>query len=646
MKNVRFSIRNKIIYGFLTLIIIFSGYAVYTVITVKQGNDIIQKSLNVVNPTVDAITEFMSLVNQSKMLITNWVYLQANEADKQALEALHKTGYPEARERLNRLEFYLSANEELPPVDTIFIQFEQILDTERMIMSSLQKFEDYEDPIKKFTSEEAIESQIIPKTSQLMATLQHFVDVINVQKSETDKEMLKNNVQLETMTYVLGLLLLIIGVVMAVYLSGSITKPIKYIRGVIDKVGKGEMVPVDRSKVTNDEIGDMAESVAKMASGFSAISEFAENIGNGKYDSDFKPLSDKDMLGNALIEMRDNLKKVAVEDKRRNWATSGLATFGEILRNYSDDFSKLTDEIISKLVKYMEANQGALLIASNTATDGDEEPYMEMAACYAWDKKKFVEKKVYKGDGLAGQAWIEGDTIYLTEVPDSYITITSGLGAANPRSIVIVPLKVNEDIHGVIELASFREYDAFEIEFIEKVSESIAATISSVKVNERTQRLLEESTVMTEQMRAQEEEMRQNMEELQATQEKIQRDQTDHEAREKIYLYNTAVLEMDRRFIIGKINDFSKKVLGYESSELEGRSLKDLLQKPGDLNIIQEQASEKTSWEGVLRVRHRNGKWVDLLVSVGQVPDSLHNDLMYVVYCRNISKLAVKANSN
>src|SRR5690606_29769436 len=125
-----------------------------------------------------------------------------------------------------------------------------------------------------------------------------------------------------------------------------------------------------------------------LVNGLKATTLFAENIGKGNYASDFNPLSSQDVLGNALIDMRNNLAKVAEDDKKRNWATEGLAKFGEILRTNNNDVSKLSDEIIGNLVKYLNANQGGIYIVDDEM-EGEEET-MSMKACYAWDKKKFL----------------------------------------------------------------------------------------------------------------------------------------------------------------------------------------------------------------------------------------------------------------
>jgi transcriptional regulator with GAF, ATPase, and Fis domain len=104
-------------------------------------------------------------------------------------------------------------------------------------------------------------------------------------------------------------------------------------------------------------------------------------------------------------------------------------------------------------------------------------------------------------------------------LPENYIRITSGLGDENPRALLIMPLKLNEEIFGVIELAAFKRFEKHEIEFIERVSEIIASSISNLRTTTNIKVLLEKSQQQAEEMRAQEEEMRQNMEELTATQE-------------------------------------------------------------------------------------------------------------------------------
>lgn len=339
-----------------------------------------------------------------------------------------------------------------------------------------------------------------------------------VQEADTKQSKLKN--------FLLTLLLLSIAVVvLGIYLTNRyISKPVTLISGASGSLAEGNL-HVNVTYDSQDEIGAAAANMKSMATNLEKASDFAAKIGQGIFESSYKPASEHDKLGYALITMRDKLVEVNKEDKKRNWATEGLAKFSELLRNDQDDMRRLSNAIISHLVNYLEANQGGIFIVND---DNSKDVHLEMVAMYAWNKKKFTEKRIEKGEGLAGQAWLEKEIIYMKEVPDNYVEITSGLGHATPRSIMVIPLKLNGEIFGVMELASFKEYEPFEREFVIRLAETIAATISSAKVNERTKRLLEQSQQQAEELRSQEEEMRQNMEEMQATQEEIARKEREY----------------------------------------------------------------------------------------------------------------------
>ncbi len=251
------------------------------------------------------------------------------------------------------------------------------------------------------------------------------------------------------------------------------------------------------------------------------LSSFIESVSTGNYSIE---IDSTDELSNKLISMRDTLRNNSEEDQRRNWATSGLAQIGDILRS-SDNTKELYDNIIKFVVKYVNNNQGGLFLVND---DNEQDPYLELVSCYAFERKKFILKRVDLGQGLVGQCYQEGARIHLQKIPDGYVHITSGLGGTNPSSLLVIPMKVNDKSYGVIELASFRKYEEHEIVLVEKFAESIGAAVSSVKINESTRILLEKTQQQAEEMRSQEEEMRQNMEELSATQEEMLRKEREY----------------------------------------------------------------------------------------------------------------------
>jgi HAMP domain-containing protein len=319
-------------------------------------------------------------------------------------------------------------------------------------------------------------------------------------------------------------LILIVGLGLAYYFSQQLTETILTLRNALRQLAAGEHTEEVKNK-RKDEVGDITESLNMLVRGLRRYTAFAKKIGEGDLSQHFDPLSTKDILGNELLDMRGKLQKTAHEKAIRDWSTEGLALVVDVLRKNTTDTEALAHALVKQLVNYMGVNQGALFLKREDAS-GD---YLELIAAYAYTRRKFLSKRVNFGEGLVGQCVLERRTVHMTQVPKDYMTITSGLGDAPPQTVLIVPLIHNDVVYGVVEMAAFKMLKAHEIAFVEKVAESIASTISTVEVNERTKRLLEQSQQMSEDLKAQEEELRQNQEELQATQEQMRRRQLELE---------------------------------------------------------------------------------------------------------------------
>ena len=345
-----------------------------------------------------------------------------------------------------------------------------------------------------------------------------FTNLYNTANSNVEKNTTKIKVFNSFFT-----LLAIIAIVIIMFLASfTFTKPLLNIVTIINRLSEGEL-PSKINYSSKDELGKMALALNKLIAGLKQTSAFATNIGQGDFKSNYSPLSNKDVLGNALLEMRTSLQtakdeeeKRKIEDRQRNWTTEGLAKFGEILRHHTENIKLLSREIVKNLVSYLKANQAGVFILNDTDKDN---VYLELISAYAYSREKFIDKKIKLGEGLVGSVAIEKFTMYLTDIPNEYIEIESGLGGANPKSLLIVPLKLDEEILGVIEIASFSAFEKHEIELVELIAESIASTLSTSKINTRTAELLEQSRVQTQEMQEQEEEMRQNMEEIVSSQE-------------------------------------------------------------------------------------------------------------------------------
>ncbi len=296
--------------------------------------------------------------------------------------------------------------------------------------------------------------------------------------------------------------------------------PLKNISTTAKQVADGDVT----AKVNynrKDEIGEVADSLNQIVYSFTQYTDFAQQIGKGKFETEFKINSENDTLGDALIGMRNSLKAVAEEDSKRNWANEGFTLFSNLLRITDKNMEEFCYSIISNLVKYLDANQGGFFLL----TKHENEESLDLQASFAYNRRKYEQKKLGIGQGLLGQAVMEKNMIYLDELPQDYVQITSGLGKATPKCLLIIPLKVNEEVFGAIEMASFNYFEKHELDFLERMAENIASTLATLRNSENTKQLLEETQSYAKQMQEQEAKMVQSMDELAQTKEEMERNQ-------------------------------------------------------------------------------------------------------------------------
>ncbi|NOU18475.1 MAG: GAF domain-containing protein [Bacteroidales bacterium] len=419
--------------------------------------------------------------------------------------------------------------------------------------------------------------------------------------------------------------------VVAWYISILVTYPVQKILQHVYKLGRGEHPEKLHIKL-DDEFGSIQKSLNDLTESLMVTSEFSKEIGNGNFDSQYKTMSENDILGNSLLQMRDSLKKAhdlqnqrREEDDRRSWASNGFAKFSDILRHNNDDFRVLCDNVIKNIVKYIDANQGGIFLLNE---EDKHDQFFELISTFAWDRKKYINKRIEKAEGIVGACALEKETIIITDVPEDYVAITSGIGKAKPTCVILVPLKHEEIVLGVIEMASFKVIEKYQIDFLEKVAESIASTISAVKINSHTKFLLEQSQQQSEEMSAQEEEMRQNIEELQATQEEAARKSGEIEGLLKSLNAAAYMVEYDLNGNITNINDEYLQRLGVTHQQIVGTH------HSGNVEMTQNQKKEYATFWDDLRVGKSkkvkskinwDGKMVDFIETYFPVTDGEGN---------------------
>lgn len=374
----------------------------------------------------------------------------------------------------------------------------------------------------------------------------------------------------------------ILTALLTVFLNIIFFKLLHKIRGTVIQIAQGQ-VPEKNEKtlfLEPKEIKELENYVSDIVSIKNQRIDCIKKISEGDFDSPDGIIKGKDEEADLIATLRSQLsvknqenRKRKEEEEHTDWINTGMSKFIEILRFHGQDRQVLAYNIISNIVKYLGANQGALYF---TNEDDPEHVTLDMAACYAYEKQKLQMHSFSVDEGLLGRAYHENRIINLTELPENYIKIVSGLGDAEPSNLVIVPLIFNNKNSGMIEIASFNVFQPHEITFLERIAESIASAISGLKISERTESLLQKSQEQSKLMKIQEVEMRRNLAEMRRLKEETENKDIEMRGLFRAIEATSLVTEYDKDGTIMHVNPRVTDLLQIPEEELIGKNHTDI----------------------------------------------------------------------
>ncbi len=332
------------------------------------------------------------------------------------------------------------------------------------------------------------------------------------------------------------------------------------------------------------EISAIQQYIVEINAQQNDLLEFVKNIGQSKLNFEYKGKNDR--FSQALLLMQDNLQNLLKETEIRktqeqkvNWVNESLAEFNEILRKSDVGGEKnLYMEVLKQLIHSLNANQGGLFVIK----EDHQGQYLELGASYAYNIERQTAKIIKAGTGVLGNVIHEKNPVYINNIPENYLLITSGIGETTPKYLYIQPLLLGSRIEGAIELASFYPFEEHHQTYLKRIAENLASVLSTHRNQLEMKNLLERSKMQHETLATQEEELRQNLEELSATQEEISRKESQMKMLDMAINNGAMRLEIDTRgriiyanplflktFSISFIDITDSELSSYLSRELE-----------------------------------------------------------------------------
>ena len=459
-----------------------------------------------------------------------------------------------------------------------------------------QSFSEIEKKLKKITDilkkDSGSEFSYIEKKQNLLNSNLTFI----IQKFKRIKKSFQKSVLSLTyrknFTDIFTLLLIVFSAIFIyVRIKNKLTEDINELNLQVQNLTK-----TNNSKVfeSSEEFEPVLNGINSVHLKFAEISDFVSSLLSDDYNIDFSSSEKINPVQKSLIDLRDKLKenielnnKRLEEEHRRQWFSEGKAKFNDILRQANFEIKNLAETSLINMVKFLNAAQGGFFILN----DNESTPFLELISAFAYDRIKLLTKRIEIGDGLVGMCAVEKNTVVITDVPEDYMQIESGLGEAAPTNILIIPLKTEDNVLGVIEIASFYEFKKNEIDFIENVAEDIATTLETTKISAKTSELLQETQKKSEELALRDTEMSEKISELRDAQKETKRSVSEMNALTTVIDKVLFKIELTTAGKISSVNNLFLSRLGYKQTEMRNKGFVDFI-KDNEKKVLEDVYNE------------------------------------------------------
>ncbi len=280
--------------------------------------------------------------------------------------------------------------------------------------------------------------------------------------------------------------------------------------GVQGRLGGQASVPgaAGTWKALTDNVNQLA---ANLTTQVRAIAEVATAVTKGDLTRfiSVEALGEVASLKDNINEMIRNLKDTTLKNSEQDWLKTNLAKFSRMLQGQKDLLT-VGRLILSELAPVVNAQQAMFYLLDT----GQEEAQLVLLASYAYQPPRTVGTTIRLGEGLVGQCAVEREQILLTNVPTEYTQVSSGLGGAPPRSIIVLPVLFEGQVKAVLELASFEKFSQAHQALLEQLTESIGIVLNTIAANMRTEDLLKQSQSLAMELQNRQQELQQTNQEL------------------------------------------------------------------------------------------------------------------------------------